>query len=144
MPPISKRTLSPKINKNIYDLLIRSFSETKGKNDLLPFLSDILTPAERIMVSKRLAIAFLLLRKDYDHRQIANVLKVSTGTIARVNTVLNLSGTGYRNVLTKIIKNENLKLLLMEIYDMFTPIQGTNPEAKKSYRRYLKKKSKSF
>lgn len=144
MPPISKRTLSPKINKNIYDLLIRSFSKTKGKNDLLPFLSDILTPAERVMVSKRLAIAFLLLRKDYDHRQIASVLKVSTGTIARVNTVLNTCGAGYRNVLTKILKDENLKLLLMEIYDIFTPIRGNNPEVQRLYRRHLKMESKSF
>lgn len=144
MPPISKRIVSPKISKNIDDLLINSFSKTRGKNDLLPFISDLLTPTEKIMVSKRLAIAFLLLKKDIDQRQIAKVLKVSTGTISRVNIVLNTEGTGYRSVLNKILKDENLKLLLTEVYDMFTPIRGFNPEARKSYRRYLKKEIKSF
>jgi uncharacterized protein YerC len=144
MPPVSKRIISPKISKNINDLLINSFSKTRGKNDLLPFISDLLTPTEKVMVSKRLAIAFLLLRKDIDHRQIAKVLKVSTGTIARVNIVLNTEGVGYRNVLNKILNDENLKLLLAEVYDLFTPTRGIDPEAQKSYRRHLKRDLKSF
>lgn len=144
MPPVSKRFISPKISKNINDLLINSFSKARGKDDLLPFISDLLTPTEKIMVSKRLAIALLLLRKDIDQRQIAKVLKVSTGTIARVNIVLNTEGVGYRNVLNKILKDENLKLLLAEVYDMFTPIRGIDPKAQESYRKYLKRDLKSF
>lgn len=144
MPPVSKRIISPKISKNIYDLLINSFSKIRGKNDLLPFISDLLTPTEKVMVSKRLAIAFLLIRKDIDQRQISKILKVSTGTIARVNIVLNTEGVGYRNVLSKILRDENLKLLLAEVYDLFTPIRGIDPKARKSYRKYLKRNLKSF
>ena len=144
MPPVSRRIISPKITKNIYDLLVRSFSKANGKGEILPFISDLLTPTEQIMVSKRLAIAFLLQRKDCSYKQVASVLKVSTATVGRVNLILNTKGAGYRNVLSKILRDENLKLLLTDIYDVLSPPVGINLESKKSYRRYLKRKLKSF
>lgn len=144
MPPVSRRLVSPKITKNIFDLLVHSFSKAHGKSEILPFISDLLTPTEQKMISKRLAIAFLLLRKDYDYRQIAKTLKVSTGTVARVNMVLNTKGTGYRNILNKILKDENIKLILGEIYDAFLPVKGIDPDAWKRHRSIIKRDMKSF
>jgi Trp operon repressor len=144
MPPVSRRIVSPKITKNIYDLLVRSFSKAHGKNEVLPFVSDLLTPTEQTMISKRLAIAFLLLRKDFDYREIAKTLKVSTATVARVNMVLNTRGAGYRNILGKVIKDESIKLILGEIYDAFTPPRGIDTEAWEARRRIIKRSLKSF
>jgi|SRR3990167_8798380 len=144
MPPVSRRILPVKISKNIYNLLVHSFSKANSKTELLPFVSDLLTPTEQIMVSKRLAIAFLLLRKDYDQRGIASTLKVSTATVARVNMVLNTRGAGYRNILYKILKDENLKIILGDIYDAFTPSRGIDHEAWKTHRRIIKKDLRSF
>ncbi len=144
MPPVSTKIVSPKISKNIYDLLIGSFSKAKRKDELLQFISDLLTPTERVMVSKRLAIAFLLLRKDYDYRQIAKILKVSTGTIARVNMVLNTQGKGYRDILNKIRRDENIKAILVEVYDTFVPQRGIDSEAWRHHRQIIKRGLKSF
>ncbi len=146
MPPVSRRTISPKTTKNIYDLLIQSFSKAKGKNEIIPFISDLLTPTEQIMISKRLAIAFLLLRKDYGQRQIAMTLKVSTATVARVNLILNTQGAGYRRILSRVLKDENLKVLLNEIFETFTPLpqKGVNWGEWKKNRRIRKQNLKSF
>lgn len=144
MPPVSRRIISPKITKNIYDLLLHSFSKAKGKNELLPFISDLLTPTEQIMISKRLAIAFLLLRDDSDQRQIAKTLKVSTSTVSRVNLVLKTRGAGFRNILNKILKDENLKIVLGEIYEIFSPMKGINIEVWKSHQGKIKRVLKSF
>lgn len=59
------------------------------------------------MVAKRLAIAFLL-EKKYEYRSIQKLLRVSTGTITAVNLSRNLGSEGYKKVVAKIIKKENL------------------------------------
>ena len=49
------------------------------------FFDDLLTPTERIMFSKRLAILYLL-AKGYTVRSIQEMLRVSPSTVARLWT----------------------------------------------------------
>lgn len=70
-------------------------------------LTDLLTPKEVETISKRLQIAeFLVAGKDYEF--IRSNLRVGYSTIARVNTWLNLSGEGFKIMLSrkKPIKKE--------------------------------------
>lgn len=124
MPPVSKRFLPKETKYKIYSLLISAIGKVNKRHDISPFLSDLLTPTEKIMIAKRLAIAFLLLRGDIDQRQISHYLKVSTSTVARVNLILNTQGKGYRNVIAKIMNQEALRKVLNELYEGLTPLPG--------------------
>lgn len=65
------------------------------------YIFDLFTPTERIMFAKRLAIAALL-SQGLPYKVIADKLKVSTSTVARVNLWLKTSGVGYKRAVEKI------------------------------------------
>lgn len=146
MPYVSKRPIPLGVENKIYDLLIRSIEKLSKKYDIVPFLSDILYPTERVMIAKRLSIAYLLLRGDYDHRQIAKLLRVSTNTVARVNLVLKTQGKGYRIIIEKFLKEEALKMVLNELIEGLTPLpsKGTNRGEWEKKRREKRQKLTSF
>ncbi len=105
MPQVSKRLVSKDLDFRIQNTLWDALAYVKDEDSVKKFLEDLLTPTEKIMLSKRLAIAVLLV-KNYDYRSISQVLKVSTTTIASVATWLKIAGTGYRHVIEHILKEE--------------------------------------
>jgi uncharacterized protein YerC len=58
------------------------------------------------MLAKRLAISYMLL-KGYPHRTVADTLRVSQATVTKVNLSLK-AGDGYRQVITKMLKKEQI------------------------------------
>lgn len=58
-------------------------------------LTDFLSPQEMLMLANRLQVAALLL-DGHEYSKIRDTLGVSTGTIARVSTWLEVGGDGYR------------------------------------------------
>lgn len=102
------------------------------------FLMDVLTPAERIMVAKRLAIAVLLIR-GYDYRQIEHILKVSTSTILSVFKQLCVSGAGYRRAANQIISDRNrgefFRSLEKEIWTVFAGSRTVKNKIEASYQK---------
>lgn len=94
----------PKLSQKEQEQLILEFCEAmlslKNLHEIVNFLKDIFTKQEIEMVSKRLKIARLLLEgKTYE--EIKNDLKVSYGTISRINVWLKVSGEGYRTVVAR-------------------------------------------
>ena len=79
-------------------------SQVKDKHDVRLFLNDLLTPIERIMVTKRLAIAVLLL-KGHNYEAISGLIKVSSETIARIALILR-ANSGYKIAVGKIARSE--------------------------------------
>lgn len=146
MPQVSTRPIPLEVENTIYDLLIRAIERLSKKYDIVPFLSDILYPTERVMVAKRLSIAYLLLRGDYDHREIARLLRVSTNTVARVNLVLKTQGKGYRIIIEKFLKEQALKIVLNELIEGLTPLppKGANWGEWNKKRRERKNKLENF
>lgn len=114
MTQISHRQLSPNVHNRIYEIFINAITETQSAPDVHALLEDFFTPTERVMLPKRLCIAFLLL-KEYDHRTISSYLCVSFTTINRVSTALKLGGSGYKTVLNRIRKREQLQTVLDSI-----------------------------
>jgi Trp operon repressor len=104
MPQVSKYPLSPQVEKRMFEIFVDSFRKIYSKKLALNLLNDILTPTEKIMLAKRLSIAYLL-EKEYDYRSISSLLKVSLGTVARINNIRKTSGKGYKHVL-KLLLNE--------------------------------------
>ncbi|OGM11892.1 hypothetical protein A2Z22_01520 [Candidatus Woesebacteria bacterium RBG_16_34_12] len=146
MPPVSKRLVPSEIEKRIYEIYIKSFGKVSKRQDVIPFLTDLFTPTERIMIAKRLAIAFLLIRGDYNQRGIARSLKVSTNTVVRINNVLKTQGDGYRKVIDKLLRDEEFKVLLNDLYEIVIPCppKGANWCEWKKTRRERKDRLRSF
>ena len=111
MPQISKRKLTSKTEVRLFEIFWETISELKGSMAVEEFLTDLLTPTEKIMLSKRLAIAVMLL-KGYGYESIEDGLKVTSGTISSISLWLKHSGSGYRKVVEKLAKKEKVQELL--------------------------------
>lgn len=107
MTQVSKYPISKEIADRIFEIFLKSLVKIHDQQQADQFISDLLTPTEKIMLAKRLAIA-LLLHKNYDYRTIQKLIKVSTATIASVNMVVKYGSKGYLNLVNKIIKEEKL------------------------------------
>jgi len=114
MTQISKRQLNRDIQKRIYEIFIDVLKETQTSSEVESLLEDFLTPTERVMLPKRLCIAYLLL-KGYNHRTIASYLKVSFTTLNRVSTALRTGGQGYTLMLTRLQKREKIDMIFRQI-----------------------------
>lgn len=109
--------MSPKISEKVYEVFVNSVKNTKSSGEVVDFLDDLLTPVEKIMLAKRVAIAFLLLEDNFGYEYISKTLKVSRGTIARVNSVLITQGKGYKQILGNMLRNKALKIAVGEMLD---------------------------
>lgn len=82
MPHVSSRRVKKKVYKKLEDGLHDIFSKFSSHSDVSRLLGDLLTPTERLMISKRVAI-ILLLKKGYSFQAIQKTLKVTPFTVLR-------------------------------------------------------------
>jgi len=108
MAQVSKYPLSKDVDEQISDLFIETISRITDKKLVTDFLSDLLTPTEKIMLTKRLAIYYML-GKGYDYRTIKHVLKVSSATVASSNRTYKYLGTGSKRVIMTIVRDEKIE-----------------------------------
>ncbi len=114
MTQISRRQLSSRVQERIYGIFVDIVKEASTSSEVYSLLEDFLTPTERVMLPKRLCIAYLLLKK-YNHRAISSFLKVSFTTINRVSTSLKIGGEGYTLMLTRLQKREEVEKIFKQI-----------------------------
>ncbi|MDP1710515.1 MAG: Trp family transcriptional regulator [candidate division WWE3 bacterium] len=105
MSQVSKRLLDPKIKERLDVIILDALSGLRSPPDAHDLIQDLLTPTEQEMIKKRIGIA-VLLEKGYDHRTIAEVLRVSTTTVNRVSLWLKFHGKGYRKIAKRLIGQE--------------------------------------
>ncbi len=96
---MAKYSRTSKLNKSLTEDLIINLCDAiaamRNPREAAQFLTDLLGKQELEMFSKRLRVAELLL-DNLTYEDIKTELKVSFGTIARVQTWLQRSGEGYR------------------------------------------------
>lgn len=150
MTQISKRFLSKDIQERMYEIFCQSLVLCKNKQIASSFLEDLLTTTEKIMLAKRVSIAFLLL-KNYDYNAINQTLKVSNQTIWNVKTWLNTKGQGYRNILNQILNDEKWGKFWLDLDTTIqkilfpTPGKGTNwKEARRKQWEIRRSQQKAF
>lgn len=119
-----------------------------SQDDASSLINDLLTPTEKVMLSKRFSIAFMLLER-YDYQSIANILKVSYATIGSVSFWLKVKGGGIRKVIEKIKQTESLKRIWEQIeegmVDLLASSKGINwRNAKKSAWQFKQSHQKPF
>jgi len=113
MSQISGIRLEKETEERMYKIFWSSLAGLKKVEEVEVFFSELLTPTEKVMLAKRLAIATLLMR-GHDYRSISFLLKVSFSTIFRVKALLEQSEGGYRRVIENMLKKQAWKELLKD------------------------------
>lgn len=116
MAQVSRRSLPVKTRERIFDLFLTSISLCSNKENAASLIEDLLTPTEKIMLSKRFCIAFMLVN-GYSYGLIRETLRVSISTIGTVSLWLKQKGNGYRMVINMIKTREQTKKIWEEIVD---------------------------
>ncbi len=100
--------------EKIFSIFYKVLGETENKDEFNKIMFDLLTPAERVMIIKRIAIIYLLL-KEIDYRMICKALKVSNTTVNKYKLSMEKS-EGIVPVLKNLIKQEKIWLFFEEIF----------------------------
>lgn len=138
MSQVSKYPISKNVSDRIFEIFLETFVKIKSKNEADQFITDLLSPTEKIVLAKRLAIAFLL-EKGHDYRAIQHILHVSAPTIASVNNARTYGSEGYKNLITKILKEESLNNALGSIAERLLAAPAALEKGKGTW-SYLKQK----
>ena len=97
--------------------LCRALYVLKSPKEVADAITDLLTPKEVETIAKRLEIAEDLV-KGIDYSTIRKDLKVGFSTIARVNTWLNISGDGFKIMISRKKKSQK-PISEEEMYDPY-------------------------
>lgn len=145
MSQVSRRLLPKDIKEYIFKIFRKTLLSFKKPKDLEEFLDDLLTPTEKMMLAKRLAIA-VCLAKGYDYRSICDALKVTPGTVSSVNLWFSHKGRGYKKVVEKIIEDEKSQEFWDNIEKFVESIVPPRPgsnwsnERKRKWRERMRRK----
>lgn len=110
----------------MFKVFEKAFLNLKSVEDARIFLNDLLTRTEKTMIAKRLAIA-VLLTKGYDYRSISSTLKVSATTINAILKQQTIDGRGYKNIVGKILRDEDLESFYLKLTRHLGKIIGPHP-----------------
>jgi len=148
MTQVSRQPLSQEIYGRIFEIFFKSVLKLKNEEEAEDFLTEFLTPTEKIMLAKRISIA-VLLSKEYDYREIKRMLHVSFPTIAGVNGSIKYADGGYRRVVEKLLKEEKINGILMKVVEGVATVGAVGGKGSGDWRKLKmsiqkKKRSKPF
>src|SRR3989344_2117733 len=129
MARISRIPLKNEILEKVFELFFEVVGKKSNIKEFKTTVFEILSPVERIMIAKRVAIVYLLL-KGIDQRNIAKVLKVSTATVSKFDILMEKSD-GVVPSFQKILTNDKILDFLDKMFDALFPpgTYGTNWKA---------------
>jgi len=108
MTHVSRKKLENNVLNKILDFLVISLTDIKDEGEMRDFLDAFLTSTEKIMLAKRLGVAYLLSEK-WTEDQISEALCVGKPTIQRMKLWLKTEGKGYILALEILKKNEKFE-----------------------------------
>lgn len=100
--------------EKIFSIFYKVLGETEDKDEFSKILFDLLTPAERIMLIKRIAIIYLLM-KEIHYQTVCEVLKVSNTTVSKYKLLMERS-EGIVPALKSMVKQEKVWLFFEDIF----------------------------
>ena len=107
-----------KFNK-IFGIFYEVVGNNKNRDKFNQIMLDLLTPAERIMLIKRIAIIYLLM-KNIDYRMICETLKVSNTTVSKFRLMTERS-EGIVPALKTILAIDKVSLFFQEVFNEIFP-----------------------
>ena len=135
MSRISRHPIEELVEEKVKRIFIDSVKDVTDTSTVVSFLNDLLSPQERIMIAKRISIAFLLLQGKHTYDEIGKILRVSKGTISKIHATLALQGEGFRRVLGKMILKKSAKNALGELVEILRPIPGKGANSSDWYKQ---------
>lgn len=139
MPQVSRFRVNQEIEKRMFEIFEKTLADLKAADQIKSYLGDLLTPTEKIMLSKRLAIA-VLLAKGYNYRTISGILKVSTSTVLAIVKRQLVDGRGLGMVTKKILKEEETKKFFVGLEKTLAKILNPHPAVQEKTDYYYQKK----
>lgn len=82
MVRLSRKPVDKEKLEKVYKLFYEILKKAKNEKEFLQFTKDLLSPTEQLMIAKRIAIIYLIL-KDVETESICDYLKVSRATVAK-------------------------------------------------------------
>lgn len=144
MTKVSKRLLNKNLENRIFEVFIKTIVDLKDPDDVRNFINDLLSPVERIMLVKRLAIAILLTR-GYTYQMIDDALKVSQPTIMKVSLGLKYGvNNGYKKVVDNFLKREKREESIDKIEEILLQLSPPKTLQSLAYERKSKKGKELF
>lgn len=147
MSQISKYPIHKDVEKRMFEIFKTTISNLKHSEEIEDFLEDFLSPVEKIMLAKRLAIA-VLLAKNYTYPSISKILRVTPTTIAGVSLSLKYSGRGYKKMVDDILSKERRDDFWQKIEDVLSNIPKSKGSSwvyqKNKYKKEKREKRKMF
>ena len=119
MVNLTKKYVDEKKLIKINQLMFEILNKADYKDDFLEIVKDILSPPEQLMVAKRIAIIYLLL-KGVDHSTIARYLKSSRATVAKFSLLFYDKETKLIEIIGDLLNNENINHFFEDLFaDIF-------------------------
>ncbi len=101
-------TISSTEKANLLQEFCEAISVLNGPEEIMDFITDLLTKQETVMIARRIKVAKMLINgKDY--QEIQNLLKTSPTTISKINQWLLESGQGFRLIAKRTERKESKK-----------------------------------
>ena len=103
MPKVSQNPLSSEMQKEISSAFVRTLARIDDDSLLKKFIDDLLTPGEKLMLSKRLMVT-ILLQKGYSCGSVCRMLKMSKTTVYLYQRDILRAGDGYKKIFELFFK----------------------------------------
>lgn len=131
MTRVSKHKIDKAVEQEIFHLFWDSISKLRNASEVSSFFSDLLTDTEEMMLSKRFAVAILLLRNKRPV-DITTSLRVTYTTVGSVASWLKNAKPQTINLLKRIVKIQNWQKVtdhLEGLLDQLPPSYGSDWQA---------------
>jgi len=119
MTQVSKRIMASRLQGKVDATFWETIVKIRKHDEASLFFSDLFTRAERVNFVKRLSIA-VLLHKEYEWRQICDLLKVSPTTVAKI--VMKMEREGFKLFFAKIDKDTEWREFWRELGKLYLTI----------------------
>ena len=120
MPHVSKRKLEEKFAKDLFLETVSVFEKAARKGELKQVLGELLTPTEKIMFAKRLAVISMLAQNIPIH-VIADNLSMSSSTIDIMSLRFEVGSYSH------VVENGLKKTDIVDIINMIQTVGGIMP-----------------
>ncbi len=135
MSQVSRRVLDKELENYIFNNFIKTIAKLGEKTQIQSFLDDLLSPIERTMLIKRLAIA-VMLTKGYTYEEIDHTLKVSRPTIKNISHLLKYRQKGgYQKAVEEILQDQKREALFDKIEEILLTLSPPKLYGSPSYER---------
>ena len=128
MAQVSQRVMHKVVRRRMEELFTSSILFCRDTETTEQLLYDLLTPTERVVLSKRFSIAFMLLQ-GYRYETIRHVLKVSYTTVGTVSAWLQYEGEGFRAVVAQIRMQDEVEEKWQRFMDVIDSLYLKKPGA---------------